>query len=68
MSMCAVAGCRKRRGHKFPRSPHRCKAWIAAVNRDENWIPDRASIVCFDHFCASDYASTTIYGEFVIFS
>src|SRR5271170_449001 len=62
-SICCVAQCENRGGvHKFPRDKALRNKWIIAIKCDK-WKPGKSHVVCYKHFCTSDYNDTTGIGK-----
>lgn len=58
-NVCAVPGCGKFEGFKFPTDPALCKRWQVAIRRakpnKELWQPSKRSVVCDRHFKEDDF-------------
>ncbi|KAL5007833.1 hypothetical protein ScPMuIL_013216 [Solemya velum] len=65
---CCVPGCSNRGGVAFPKDAVLRAKWIQAVRRESSeekhklWQPGPSSVVCHNHFTASDYITETSYG------
>ncbi|KAL5011040.1 hypothetical protein ScPMuIL_013345 [Solemya velum] len=65
---CCVLGCSNRGGVAFPKDAVLRAKWIQAVRRESSeekhklWQPGPSSVVCHNHFTASDYITETSYG------
>lgn len=44
--------------YRFPLDKERLKRWEIAVNRDHDWTPTSSSVVCSEHFDASNFYLT----------
>ena len=66
-SYCCVPLCKGFGGHLFPRDNATRRAWIAKVRRGtqggKNWTPSKHSVICQEHFLASDYISVGFHGK-----
>ncbi|KAK4320932.1 hypothetical protein Pmani_008248 [Petrolisthes manimaculis] len=63
-TQCCVPLCTNKGGHRFPKDSILRKKWIQAVKRGEHkWKPSSRSVVCPNHFDASDYKTTTNEGD-----
>ena len=65
---CAVPLCKGFGGFHFPKDPILCKKWQIAIRRQTSdkklWQPTKHSVVCAQHFQASDfYQPKFLYGE-----
>ncbi|XP_077507061.1 uncharacterized protein LOC144135444 isoform X1 [Amblyomma americanum] len=64
---CCVPGCRSRTEivssevsfHRFPNDPAARKRWTDALQRSDNWLPTKWSVVCSLHFRAEDFKAAT---------
>ena len=68
MPQCAVPGCTKQNGFKFPKNQTVCKQWVIAIKREdplkksELWTPNKFAVVCPSHF-REDYQTTNCHGK-----